>query len=210
MKPLIAVIGGTGKSGKYLVKQLLHEGYNIKLLTRQPENIQIQSPLVQIVKGDARNPEAISTLLLGCGAVVSTLGQPKGETPIFSAATTNVVNAMQVHCINRYIVTTGVNVDTPFDNKGTAAKFATEWMKTNYTATTADKQTEYKILSASAVDWTLVRLPLIEQTDAVSEIGVSLEDCPSQIISAANLANFLIGQLADKSYYKEAPFIANK
>ena len=210
MKPLIAVIGGTGKSGKYVVKQLLHEGYRIKLLLRQPENLQIDNPLLQPVKGDARNQEAILALLQGCDAVISTLGQPKGETPIFSAATTNVLYAMQAHGISRYIVTTGVNVDTSFDAKGTAAKFATEWMKTNYTATTADKQTEYEILSASGVDWTLVRLPLIEQTDTRNEVNLSLKDCPGSKISAADLAHFLISQLNDGTYYKKAPFIANK
>jgi hypothetical protein len=35
--------------------------------------------------------------------------------------------------------------------------------------TTADKQRELELLSESDIDWTLVRLPLIELTDKKSE-----------------------------------------
>lgn len=205
----IAVIGGTGKSGKYLVKQLLSQGFHFKILLRNPENFEIKSPFVEIVKGDAKDYNSIYFLIDGCQAVISTLGQPKGESPIFSRATKNVIQSMNEFHIHRYILTTGVNVDTPFDKKGLKAKFATEWMKTNYPQTTADKQNEYNILSGSNVDWTLVRLPLIEQTDGRSQISVSLEDCPGDKIGATNLAYFLIEQLSDDTYIKMSPFVAN-
>lgn len=39
----IAVIGGTGKSGKFLVKQLLNQGFHINLLLRNPQNFQFQA-----------------------------------------------------------------------------------------------------------------------------------------------------------------------
>jgi len=209
MKSTIAVIGGTGKAGQYLVKQLLQEEYKIKLLLRAPENFAIQSPLITTIKGDVRHYAAVQELMEGCQAVISTLGQPKGESPIFSAATKNVLRAMGEHNITRYIVITGVNIDTPFDNKGAAAKYATEWMKTNYPATTGDKQVEYSLLSASAVNWTLVRLPLIILTDNRNKIAVNLEDCPGDKINAADLAIFLTGQLDDDTYYQKAPFIAS-
>jgi putative NADH-flavin reductase len=208
-KNKIAVIGGTGKSGKYLVKELLHKGYCIKLLHRNPENISFENPSVEIVKGDARNDQSIRTLLCGCQAVISTLGQPKGEASIFSQATKNVIQAMKVHGIRRYILTTGLNVDTPFDQKSPKTKFATDWMKTNYQETTTDKQLEYNTLLNSDIDWTLVRLPLIEQTEERRELLVNLNDCPGDKISAADLAGFLIEQLTDDSFIKKAPFIAN-
>src|SRR5205814_142106 len=93
----IAVIGGTGKSGKYLVKQLLAQGYFLKMLIRNAANSQTNHPQIQAVKGDARDAGAISRLIKGCQAVMSTLGQPAGEAPIFSAATKNVIAAMREH-----------------------------------------------------------------------------------------------------------------
>ena len=205
----IAVIGGTGKSGKYLVQQLLGKGFSFKMLLRDPEIFQIKSPLIEVIPGDARDYEAVRLLIEDCSAVISTLGQPKGETPIFSQATINVIRAMDAHRINRYILITGLNVDTGFDKKSPATALATEWMKTNYPQTTADKQTESDILLASNIDWTLVRLPLIELTDEERAIEISLEDCPGDKISATSLAHFLIGQLSEDKYHRKSPFIAD-
>jgi putative NADH-flavin reductase len=205
----VAVIGGTGKSGKYFVKQLISQGFHFKILLRNPENFPINSPLVEVVKGNARDYNSVRSLISGCQAVVSTLGQPKGETSIFSQATRNVIRSMNELGVQRYVLTTGLSVDSPFDNKGPKAQFATEWMKKNYPETTSDKQKEYDVLSESKVDWTLVRLPLIEQTDERNQIAVSLEDCPGDKISASDLAQFLIEQLSDDTFINKSPFIAS-
>ena len=36
----VAVLGGGGRTGNYLVSQLLQEGFSVKLLLRNPENPQ--------------------------------------------------------------------------------------------------------------------------------------------------------------------------
>lgn len=207
----IAVIGGTGKSGKYLIKQLISQGIQLKALVRNPENFTVNSPLVEIIHGNAADYTTILELIEGCDAVISTLGLgiPASEKNIFSTATTNILRAMEYHNIKRYIVITGLNVDTPFDNKSPKTKFATDWMYTNYPLTTQDKQLEYSILTKCAIDWTLVRLPMIEQTDTECEIQVNMEDCPGDAISATALAVFLINQLSDDHYIQKSPFIAN-
>jgi len=205
----IAVIGGTGKSGKYLVRELLQQGFQCKLLLRKPENLTIKSSFIEVVKGDARDYGPIRLLIDGCDAVISTLGQPKGETTIFSQATQNVIRAMGECNVKRYLLITGLNVDTPFDKKGPKTKFGTDWMKTNYPETTSDKQVEYEVLVNSDVDWTIVRLPLIEQTNEQRNIQISLEDCPGDKISATDLAHFLIRQLTEDLYFRQAPFLAN-
>jgi len=205
----IAVLGGTGKAGKYLVKQLRKQGFQIKLLLRNPENFPIKDPLIELVKGDARYYEPVRNLIEGCSAVLSTIGQPVGEPTIFSQATINVLQAMQEFRIRRYIVATGLNVDTPADQKNPVVATGTLWMKANYPLTTADKQVEFDLLMKSDIEWTLVRLPLIGQTDERSAMAVSLIDCPGEHISATDLACFMIEQLDEETYIRQAPFIAN-
>jgi len=206
----VALIGGTGKSGKYLTRQLLHQGFPVKMLLRDAAKLTIKNPLIEVVNGNARDYSTILSLVEGCNGILSTLGgHTKGEPPIFSHATTHVLQAMKACGINRYVLTTGLNVDTPSDKKGVKTALATQWMKENYPLTTADKQTEQTILLDSEIDWTLVRLPLIELTDEKGEIKISLEDCPGDKISATDLADFLIGQLEDLTYVRSAPFIAN-
>jgi putative NADH-flavin reductase len=207
----IAVIGGSGKSGQYLVKQLLRQGFPIKILLRNPDNFQINHPLAEVIQGNVSDYETVFSLIQGCNAVISTLGLgiPASEPTIFSQATTHIIQAMQACSIKRYIVTTGLNVDTHFDKKSPETTAATNWMKTTYPVSTANKQLEYEILTESSIDWTMVRLPLIEQTDEKPEIKISLEDCPGNKISATSLAHFLTSQLADETFIKKAPFVAN-
>lgn len=205
----IAIIGGTGKSGKYLVENLLEKGYQLKLLLRHPENFTLQNPLIEIVKGDARDETAIDKLIEGTDLVMSTLGQPKGEKSIFSDAAKNIIKAMNHHRIKRYIVTTGLSVNTASDHKNERVKMATDWMYQNYPETTTDKQKEYKLLLDSNLDWTLVRLPLIHLTEENFPIETSLTNCKGDGISAADLAKFLTSQIEDSEYIRKSPFLYN-
>jgi len=205
----IAVIGGTGKAGSFLVKKLLEKGFQIKLLLRNPENFSIQNPLIEIVKGDARDYASINELIETCDAVISTIGQPKGEKSIFSDSTKNVIQSMNSNGTKRYILITGLNVNTPFDNKNEKVKMATEWMYQNYPETTLDKQKEYELLTKSNLDWTLVRLPLIIQTDESFETETNLYDCIGENISASDLSEFLISQIDDEIYFQKSPFLYN-
>lgn len=205
----IAVIGGTGKSGQYLVQNLIQKDYSLKLLLRNPENFNIQNPLIKVVKGDARDQLAVDSLINGCDIVMSTLGQPKGEKSIFSDATKNIIRAMNKYGTKRYIVTTGLSVDTSSDQKNERIKMATDWMYQNYPETTADKQKEYELLLESCLDWTLVRLPLIDLTEEYFPTETSLIDCKGRNISAADLATFLVSQISDTAYIRKSPFLYN-
>lgn len=205
----IAVVGGTGKAGRYLVQNLISKGYSIKLLIRNPENFNLKNSLIEVVKGDARNFDSINDLIKDCEVVISTIGQPIGEKSIFSDATKNMIRSMNVNKITRYIVITGLNVDTPFDRKNERVKMATEWMYQNYPKTTQDKQEEHRILTESDLNWTLIRLPLIIQTDERFNMEANLTDCVGGNISATDLAEFLVSQIDDETYFKNSPFLYN-
>ncbi|MCK5443696.1 MAG: NAD(P)H-binding protein [Maribacter sp.] len=205
----IAILGGGGRTGKFLVTQLIDQGYRLKLLLRNPEQFTIHSPLIEVLKGDAVDSEAIHALLEGCEAVMSTVGQRKGEPLVSSQATTHLLQSMTIYGIRRYIVVAGLNLDTPFDKKSEKTRMATEWMKANYPIVHADRKKAYSILSASAVDWTVVRVPLIVYSDTKGELLVDLEDCKGDTISAAAIGAFLIEQLSDTTYFRKSPFIAN-
>ena len=47
----IAVLGGGGRTGKYLVNQLINSGFQLKVLLRHPEQFLIQSQQIGIVTG---------------------------------------------------------------------------------------------------------------------------------------------------------------
>ncbi|MFD2601304.1 NAD(P)-dependent oxidoreductase [Flavobacterium suzhouense] len=211
MKPTIkiAVIGGTGKAGSFLIKELKKQHIKFKAMVRNPENSNFSPE--QFLKGNVSDYETVVSLLKDCDVVISMLGMGTSSNPstIFTTATANIIKAMGEANIKRYIVITGLNVDTPSDDKGEKSKMATGWMMTHYPETTKNKQQEYELLVKSDLDWTMVRLPMIMQTDEKPEINISLLDCPGDAISATSLAKFVIDQIDDPTYIRKAPFIAN-
>lgn len=80
----VAVLGGGGRTGKYLVNQLLENGFSVKLLLRNPDDFTIQNSKIEIIKGDAIDEESINVLLKDCQAVLSTIGQRPGEPMVAS------------------------------------------------------------------------------------------------------------------------------
>ncbi|GLU56169.1 NAD(P)-dependent oxidoreductase [Dyadobacter frigoris] len=214
----IAVLGGGGKTGKYLVNHLIEKGYGLKILLRnlpvpdEPSDqfsLNLTNSFVEIVKGDAVNFEDIHALLSGCQVVISTIGQRPGEPMVASIATGNILKAMREYGIRRYILVAGINIDTPFDKKSDQTKAATEWMKSTFPTIHKDRAKSYDMLIKSDVDWTLVRLPMIEYTDQSFPVGVNSEDCLGSKISTKNIAVFLEEQLSDKTYVRKAPFLYN-
>ncbi|MEO6176169.1 MAG: NAD(P)H-binding protein [Flavobacterium circumlabens] len=204
----IAVLGGGGRTGKYLVNQLLKQGFSIKLLLRTPEDFTIENSQIEIIKGDAVDENTIRLLLAGCRAVISTIGQRHGEPMVASRATSNILKVMKEYNIKRYILLAGLNIDTPFDKKGERTTLATNWMKTNYPEIQKDRQSVYDLLTHSAVDWTLVRVPFIEFTDLSSNLSISLEDCMGDKISALDIADFMIKEMLESEFSRKSPFVS--
>ena len=215
----VAVLGGGGKTGKYLVNHLIRKGYQLKILLRNiletgknssdQFSLNLKNPLVEIVQGDAVGYETIHRLLSGCEAVISTIGQRPGEPMVASHATQNILQAMEEHAIRRYILVAGVNVDTPFDKKSEPVKAATAWMKSNFPLIHEDRAKAYEMLAKSNVDWTFIRLPVIHYTDECFPVEVNLEDCPGAKISTTDISDFLEKQLLDTTYFRQAPFLYN-
>lgn len=204
----VAVLGGGGRTGNYLVNQLLKKGFSVKLLLRNPEKFEIQNSKIEIIKGDALDFESIKVLLKESEAVLSTIGQRKDEPLVASAVTKNVLKAMKEYNINRYVLLAGLNIDTPFDKKSSKTIMATDWMKANFPIIQEDRQKAYTLLEESDVNWTQVRVPFIEFSNDSSEIAVNVKDCLGDKISAFDIAVFMTEEMVESNYSRQSPFIS--
>ena len=205
----IGVIGGTGKAGKYLVKQLVRQGYSIKLLARNPLKLTYHDPLIEVIHGNARDYPSVYQVIKGCDAVISTLGPSRGEPDTCSIAVKHINQAMKELNIKRYIEVAGLAIDTPGDRKGFRTRLIVKILKWFFPRVIGDRQKGYALLSASDLKWTIVRCPMIELTDSTREIKISLFDSPGRKVSASDLAKFLVSQLTDEQYIHKCPFISN-
>lgn len=197
----IAVLGGGGRTGKFVVEKLLSEGFSVKVLLRNTTQFlaDFANDLerIEIVEGDAIDEKSIVELLSGSDAVLSTIGQRKDEPLVCGKATEYILDNMKSLDIKRYILVSGFNIDSPDDEKSQETQDASLWMKTNFPEASADKQRVYQLLSESDVNWTMVRLPMIEYHSFPGRIKVSLADVPGDKIGAGDIAAFMVGLFFD-------------
>ncbi|MFB6458034.1 NAD(P)-dependent oxidoreductase [Chitinophaga sp. Hz27] len=205
----IAVLGGTGRTGQFLLMQLLQEGYHIKALVRNPPTCLIRHPNLRFVIGDALDYQVIEALLAGTQAVMSTIGQRSGEPLVAAKVTEHLLRAMAFHDIDRYIVLAGLNVDAPTDYKGPDTLQATLWMQQTYPLVHHDRQLSVQLLQSSSLSWTMLRVPYIRFEAGNQAFRIDLMDCPGNYVYAGDIAFQMTQMLSDASYIGEAPFMTS-
>ncbi len=209
IKSTIAVLGGAGKAGRPLIDQALRSGYAVRALVRHPDQFNLTHERLTILAGDARDPAAIGQLLAGSEALISALGNPKGEnTPMLSTVTWLVLAQMQAAGINRYITLTSL-YDTGQVQTDEKTQLSAAFMQQHFPAYMADREREYQLLQDSDLDWTYVRVPYLVHEPVLGTVQTHLAYMPGSMLAVADLARFLIEQLDNTQFYRQAPFVAN-
>ncbi|MBY7120557.1 SDR family oxidoreductase [Bacillus sp. 16GRE42] len=205
----IAILGANGKAGKFLVNEALEKGYQVKILTRNSNNMTITNENLETIIGDARDFSSIRELLQGCQAVINAVGQPKNESYIFSTVTKHILEAMKEFEIKRYILISGGSLDVTEDQKGIVNKIGATLFKAFLSKMMQDKYKELQTIQGSDVDWTMVRLPFVMEGKSIGNIKESLVDMPGIKIQNSDIAPFVIKQINSERYVGKCPFISN-
>jgi dihydroflavonol-4-reductase len=114
----ILVTGGSGFLGSHVVRELLAQGYEVRVLKRKnsPSRTNLLEGLpVEIVEGDITNPEDVSNAVNGCEAVIHVAGhvsfwrqENETQNKINIEGTKNIVHACLKHSIKRLVHTSSV------------------------------------------------------------------------------------------------------
>jgi uncharacterized protein YbjT (DUF2867 family) len=184
----ILVIGGTGMLGKPVAQQLKADGFNVRLLARNPEKAQkLVSVGYEIVKGDVENAAALKEAMTGVDGVhISLKGGPSEADfdRMDHLATRDIANAAKELGVGRVTLLSAYAVseekaDSPEKRsklKGEVALKATGVPYTIFRAT-----------------WFMETLPLFIQGKSISLIGNQIH--PLHWIAAEDYA-----RMVSKSY----------
>jgi uncharacterized protein len=140
----IAVFGATGRTGRPLVDQALERGDEVVALSRSPEPALPAE--VEIVRGDARDLDAVRSVVDGVDAVVSVLAIEAGTEPttMLSDATGTIVDAMREEDVRRVVVTTNSTV------------FSEREIKDPYRIVADEHRRNVAMLRGTTLDWTVL------------------------------------------------------
>jgi len=208
----LLIIGGTGATGWELIKQGLEAGHHLTALVRNPGKLKITHPNLRMVKGDVLDPASVEGAVAGQDAVLSALGHKRFfiYSNILSEGTKNIVKAMKMHNIKRFICITSLGInDSRFKLGLYYTLFVIPVIVFFYFL---DKGKQEKIIRASNLDWTIVRPGQFTNGRLTGKYkhGENLGNyILTKMISRANVAHFMLSQLNDTRYLHKAAAIVN-
>jgi putative NADH-flavin reductase len=207
----ITIFGATGKTGALVVEQALAAGHTVHALARTPSKLAIANERLTIIQGDIGNAAQVAQAVQGADAVISVLG-PTSNAPDFqvSHGTANILAAMQAQGVRRLIVSAGAGVRDPHDTPKLFDKAIVALLQVVSKNVYADMQRVVETVRASDRDWTIVRVPMLTDgaktgTVRVGYVGKGI----GTRITRADLAAFMLEQLQDNTYLRQAPAISN-
>ena len=146
----------------------------------------------------------------GQDAVISSLGH-KGffiKTTILSEGTKNIIQAMEIQNVKRFICITSLGVnDSRFKLGLYYTLFVIPFIIFFYFW---DKSKQEKLVQSSKLDWTIVRPGQLTNGKKIGKYkhGLNVGNyILTKMISRADVAHFILSQLNDKTYVHQTPGI---
>ncbi len=206
----LLIIGGTGRTGKELIKQALERNHEVTALVRTPKKLRTQHPNLTITKGNILDPTTFKDCFQNKDAVLSCLGHKRFfvKTSILSKGTKNIIEAMEINGIKRFICITSLGVnDSRFKLGIYYTLFTIPFILWYYFK---DKEKQEKLIKASSLDWTIVRPAQLINGRKRMKFKQGTETghyIITKLISRADVAYFMLNELENNNYIKKAPGI---
>lgn len=195
------LLGATGATGGLFTDAATAAGHEVVAFVRDRAKL-AQRERVTAVAGDVRDAEALAEAMRGVDAVVSTLGIGKAKDPanLITDSTSALVQAAETSGTKRVVVMSAFGVGESLAKASGILRFLYKGGKANF----ADKAAGERILTASALDWTLVYPVLLTNKPATAVQAIDLKQLDRlpgmPRISRADVAAFLLSAAAEGSW----------
>ena len=208
----IAVFGASGGTGKRLVEQALAAGYEVVAYVRNPSKLNMSNEHLTVIQGELSDAALIETAVKGTDAVLSALG-PRGgsKNKPLTQGMQNIIAAMKNQGVRRLIMTSTLSAKDSKDKPDFRTKAMVNIVKTTMHAAYEDIVSVAETVRASDLDWTIVRLAILNNKPKSGKVKagyVGTGEVGTQI-SRADIADFMLKQIEDTKYLREAPAISN-
>jgi putative NADH-flavin reductase len=202
----LVIFGASGATGKHLVQQALEQGYEVTAFVRDPNKLSLQHERLSIAQGNVSNYGAVEKAIQGKDAVLSTLGanSPFRYDAVVTEGLSHIVRAMEQLRLQRLIYLSFIGVKESRRAAGTLIR----WVAPTLLRTeVAGHEAREKLIRQSLVNWTIVRPPTLSNGALVRRYRSGETICSTSFVTAlsrADVAHFMLTQLADKSYTRKA------
>jgi putative NADH-flavin reductase len=219
-KPRIAVLGATGRTGRWIVEEALRRGYAVNALVRDKSRLAIQHDDLSVIVGTPESKNDLTTTMAGCEAVLSALNISRVHewwlwskltaSPTFlsevAQKVVEVATEMNTQCC--LVVTAWGTSET---KKDLPAPF--RWMidMTQIGITYQDHERQERVWEKSGLDWTIIRPVGLTNSTEEKSIQIKLDTStskPAMTISRRMVALFMLDALEQGTYTHQMPIIS--
>lgn len=206
----LIIFGSTGGTGRQLVAQALEQGHAVTAFSRSPEKPGQKHEKLQLVKGDVLDFSSVESALQGQDAVLCSLGSPAmNNKKIRANGTKNIIHAMEKTAIRRFICQSGLGCGDSHNLLPFHYKYFIFPLMLRYVY--ADHELQEKHIKQSQLDWTIVRPAALTDGKRTGTYrhGFTAPDKSLTIkISRADVADFMLKQLAEDTYLHATPGVS--
>jgi putative NADH-flavin reductase len=186
------ILGATGGIGRELILQARERNHDLTAFVRSPQKLGELAQHVTVRQGDPHSIAELSVALTGHDAVFSALGPPGiGPTTVLRECAGSTVAAMKNTGVPRLLI---VSAAVLFHDIGILPAV----LRRTFLRNVAEDCTAMeRIVTASGLDWTIVRPPRLTNGAITENYRVEDGRMPAgrQTISRADVAHFLLTEL---------------
>jgi putative NADH-flavin reductase len=207
----VLIVGATGGTGRQLVAQALERGLAVTALVRNPSDLRVEHRRLTVVQGDVLDAASVEVAMRGQEAVISALGHKRYFYPtrILSEGTANILRAMETHRVRRLVCETSLGIG---DSAGRMGVYYTFFVIPLILPLYFwDKTRQESVIAASNVDWVIVRPGALTNGARRGRLrhGRRVGSFLWTVrVPRADVAGFMLDQLASNSYVRAAPGVA--
>src|ERR1700761_4946898 len=192
----IIVFGANGRTGKFIVTQALAKGHSVTAYVRNADGLP-QDPHLRIIQGDVFDFAAVVNAVRGHRAVLSALGaNTRKKSEVLANAIPNILEGMRQEYVHRLVVLGAAGVHPDWGKYQNALTVMGLWMakKTALKHPFIDQAAQERLIAASDVDYTIVRVPRLMDGSFTGNYRVLPDALPPGAlrINRADVADFML------------------
>jgi putative NADH-flavin reductase len=209
----VAVFGASGATGRLLVERALTVGYEVTALVRRPAEFPF-GQRVRVIEGNAFDADAVRRTVDGADVVLSALGARSiRREDVLERAVPLIVSAMREMGVRRIVALGSAGAKADSMKRQAAYR---RWIvhgilyRTLLKWPVASQVAQWKILSESKLDWTMVLPPMLTNGAGRGSCRVDGEALPrgAARIARADVAAFMMQQIESREWIGKGVYIA--
>jgi putative NADH-flavin reductase len=205
----ILIFGASGATGHQLVSQATAQGHFVTAFVRSALNFRIKHKSLKVFPGDISDYQRVEAAIKNQDAVISALGasNPFQHNTTLIKGVQSIIKAMTNLNVKRFIYESYMGVH---ENRQELGFFTDKIASFLLQGSIADHEVKEEHITYSTLDWTIVRPAKLTNGRLTGQYRVGERITPNSIfptISRADVADFMLKQLADKTYLHKKPRI---